>query len=476
MQNVKLFIDGGWTAGGGNDWIDVMNPATGTVFTQVAVATPDDIERAVDAADRAFRSWSSVSGYERGQMLKKASRLLSERIEDIAPLLTQEQGKPLAEARLELGNAAALIEWFGEEARRSYGRDIPSRSAGVTQTVRRDPVGPVAGFTPWNFPVAQSTRKIAAGLAAGCTIVLKGAEETPASVAALVQCFHDAGAPEGTVGLLFGNPAEISGALVPHPRIRKVTFTGSTPVGKQLAALAGQHMKRGTFELGGHAPAIVFGDADLDQAVERLSGAKYRNAGQVCISPTRFLIQDGIYEEFVGKFVEKARAVRVGNGMEQGTTMGPLANPRRIDAMERLIADAQDRGARLLAGGGRIGNEGNFFEPTVLADVPTDAMAMNEEPFGPVALMRPFSDPDEALAEANRLDYGLAAYAYTTSPATVRRLSSEVESGMLSINHHGLGVPETPFGGIKDSGYGTEGGAEAIEAFQNLRFVSHAAY
>lgn len=474
MSKVQIFIDGVWSDGGNGDWIDVVNPATEEVFGAVAVATTDDVERAAVASERAFRSWSRVSGYERGQMLKKAARLLSERIEDIAPLLTQEQGKPLSESRLELGNAAALIEWFGEEARRSYGREIPARIAGVSQIVRRDPVGPVAGFTPWNFPVAQSTRKLAACLAAGCTMVLKGAEETPHSVAALVKCFQDAGAPAGSIALLFGDPADISAQLVPHPLIRKVTFTGSTPVGKLLAGMAGSHMKRGTFELGGHAPVMVFADSNLDQAVDRLGGAKYRNAGQVCISPTRFLIQEQIYDEFVERFVERAGQITVGNGLDPASVMGPLANPRRIEAMDKMIADATSKGAQLALGGERIGNKGNFFAPTVLKDVPLDALAMNEEPFGPLALMRPFTSTADAIAEANRLDFGLAAYAYTTSTETVQRLSTEVESGMLSINHHGLGVPETPFGGIKDSGYGSEGGTEAIEAYQNTRFVSHA--
>lgn len=472
MPDTRLFIDGDWCGGSGGDWLDVVNPANGEVVTRVAVATPDDVERAAVAADRAFRTWSRVSAFERGKILRKASDHLRERIDRIAPLLTQEQGKPLAQAKAELGNSVEIIAWFAEEARRTYGRDIPSRSPAVTQTVRRDPVGPCAGFTPWNFPVAQSARKLGACLAAGATMVLKGAEETPQSVAGLVECFVDAGVPVGVISLLFGKPAEISGLLVPHPLIRKVSFTGSTVVGKQLASLAGAHMKRCTFELGGHAPAIVFADADLDLAVERLSGAKYRNAGQVCISPTRFLIEAPVYDAFVERFIDAASKIVVGDGMQEGTQMGPLANPRRIDAMDRMVTDARAKGATVALGGERIGNTGNFFAPTVITDIPLDALAMNDEPFGPVALMRSFGNADDAIAEANRLDFGLAAYAYTRSAATVRRLSNEIETGMLSINHHGLGVPETPFGGVKDSGYGSEGGAEAVEAYQNLRFVS----
>ncbi|SFU11280.1 NAD-dependent succinate-semialdehyde dehydrogenase [Mesorhizobium sp. YR577] len=472
----KLFIDGHWTDGEGKETLDVQNPASNENFGSVAVAEIADLDRAVEAASRAFSSWRNVSAYERGNILKAAARKLSERIEEIAPVLTREQGKPLAEARMEIRNSVALIEWFAEEARRAYGREIPSRARGVTQTVRKEPVGPTAAFTPWNFPIAQSTRKISAALAAGCTIVLKGAEETPFSVAALVKCFEDAGLPAGVVSLVFGNPARISGHLIAHPLIRKVSFTGSTPVGKGLAQLAGRHMKRGTFELGGHAPAIVCADANLDKAIERLAGAKYRNAGQVCISPTRFLVEEDIYETFVERFTAKAQAVSVGDGMSTVTTMGPLANPRRIEAMERLIADAKANNAEIKTGGRRMANKGNFFEPTVIADISTDAAAMNEEPFGPLALMRSFRSLDDAIAEANRLNYGLAAYAYTSSAEKAQRISNEVETGMLSMNHHGLGLPETPFGGVKDSGYGSEGGLEAVEAYQTIKFVSHAAF
>jgi succinate-semialdehyde dehydrogenase/glutarate-semialdehyde dehydrogenase len=476
MQDTRLLIDGRWTAGSKGERLEVFNPATGEVFGHAAVATAEDIERAAAAAHGAFSSWSKVSGFERSGLLKAAAALLKDRLETIAPILTQEQGKPLSEARGELGNAVNLIEFFAEEARRIYGRDIPGRTPAVVQTVRKEPVGPVAAFTPWNFPVAQSCRKIAAGLAAGCTVVLKGSEETPHSVAALVGCFVDAGLPAGALNLLYGDPAMISSQLIADRRIRKVSFTGSTPVGKKLAALAGAHMKRTTFELGGHAPVLVFRDADIDQAAARLAGAKYRNAGQVCISPTRFLVEEDVLEEFTDKFVAQVKAVKVGNGLDPQSTMGPLANPRRIDAMERLVADAVAGGATLAAGGSRIGNAGNFFEPTVLTNVPTTIAAMNEEPFGPMALIRPFKGIDEALSEANRLDYGLAAYGYTRSSETAHRMASSIETGMLSINHHGLSLPETPFGGVKDSGYGSEGGVEAVEAYLNGKFVTHATF
>jgi succinate-semialdehyde dehydrogenase / glutarate-semialdehyde dehydrogenase len=332
----------------------------------------------------------------------------------------------------------------------------------------------VAGFTPWNFPMSQAVRKISAALAAGCAFILKGPEETPASCAELVRAYVDAGLPEGVVQLVYGVPAEISEYLIPHPVVRKISFTGSTAVGKHLAALAGAHMKRATMELGGHAPAIVCNDADLDHAVKILAANKYRNAGQVCVSPTRFLVQQEVYEPFVERFVQAAKAIKVGNGLEDGTTMGPLATPRRVAAMEGFVADAVQKGATLRTGGKRVGNKGYFFEPTVLTDISPEARVMHEEPFGPLALMIPFGTVDEAIAEANRLAYGLASYAYTSSTATAARLGSAIESGMVSINHHGIALPETPFGGVKDSGYGSEGGIEGLEPYLVTKFVTQA--
>ncbi|HTM77971.1 MAG TPA: NAD-dependent succinate-semialdehyde dehydrogenase, partial [Devosia sp.] len=418
MIDIKLFIDGHWRAGVSGDTIALINPATNGEIGRVAVANEADLEEAVLAADRGFKEWRALSGYARSQIIRAAAGHLAQRQEEIALLLTREQGKPLVEARLEIGNSVALIEWFAEEARRSYGRLIPARAAGVVQRVIKEPIGPVAAFTPWNFPIAQSTRKIAAALAAGCSMVLKGSEETPSSVAALVECFAAAGVPKGVLNLVYGVPAAISSYLIPHPKIRKVSFTGSTVVGKQLAEMAGRHMKRGTFELGGHAPAIVFEDADVDLAANRLAGAKYRNAGQVCIAPTRMMVQRSVYDRFVERFVARAKANIVGNGEAAETTMGALVNGRRVDAMTALVADAVRHGASVLTGGERIGNTGNFFAPTVLTDVSLDASAMNDEPFGPIALIAPFDELDAAIAEANRLPYGLAAYAYTGSAKT----------------------------------------------------------
>lgn len=371
--------------------------------------------------------------------------------------------------------AADVIEWFAGEGQRAYGQTIPSRDPKVMQITLKVPVGPVAAFTPWNFPINQIVRKLSAALAAGCSIIVKAPEETPASPAELIRAFADAGVPAGVVNLVYGVPAEISEYLIPHPIIRKISFTGSTPIGKQLAALAGQHMKRATMELGGHAPVIVAGDADLDMAVPQIATHKFRNAGQVCVSPTRFLIDDSIHAEFVDRFAAIAKGLKVGDGLDPETDMGPLANDRRIPALEALVGDAVDRGAQLVTGGRRIGNTGWFFEPTVLVDVPTDARIMNEEPFGPVAVLNRFDTLDAAIAEANRLPFGLAAYGYTRSDATAHRLGTEVESGMMTINHLGLALPEVPFGGIKDSGYGTEGGSEALGAYFDTRFVSRRA-
>ena len=473
-MDVQLFIDGAWTPAAGGRTIPVVNPATGEVVGTVAHAEKPDLDRALDAAEKGFRQWRKVSAFDRSKVMRKAAELLRERADGIAVILTKEQGKPLPEARMEALAAADVIDWFAEEARRAYGRVIPARAEGVYQLVIKEPVGPVAAFTPWNFPINQVVRKLSAALSTGCSIIVKAPEETPASPAELIRCFADAGIPNGVMNLVYGIPAEISEYLIPHPVIRKMSFTGSTAVGKQLAAIAGAHMKRVTMELGGHAPAIVFDDADVDAASRLLAGAKFRNAGQVCVSPTRMLVQERVYDRFVDGFVQHAKAMKIGDGLEPGTTMGPMANPRRITAMETYIGDAQRHGATVRTGGNRIGNKGNFFEPTVLTDVPLDARVMNEEPFGPLAIISPFSRLEDAVIEANRLPYGLAAYAYTRSARTANAVASQVESGMMSINHHGLALPEVPFGGIKDSGYGSEGGSEAIEAYLNTKFVTQA--
>jgi len=472
--NVQLFVNGEWRNSRSGKTIDVLNPATEEKLGTVAHAEKPDLDEALAAAEKGFATWRKVSAFERSKLMRKAADIFRSRAGDIAKLLTLEQGKPVGEAKMEVLAGADVIDWFAEEARRAYGRVIPARAEGVYQLVVKEPVGPVAAFTPWNFPINQVVRKLSAALATGCSIIVKAPEETPASPAELIRAFADAGLPAGVANLVYGVPAEISSYLIAHPIIRKVTFTGSTPVGKQLAALAGQHMKRVTMELGGHAPAIVFDDADLDLAAKTLAGAKFRNAGQVCVSPTRFLVQEKSYEGFVEKFVAAAKAVKVGDGLSEGVQMGPLAHDRRVPWVETLVQDAQGKGAKLATGGKRMGNKGYFYEPTVLTEVPLEARAMNEEPFGPVALINRFTDFDEVVEEANRLPYGLASYAFTRSAKTANAIAAKVESGMMTINHLGLALPEVPFGGVKDSGYGSEGGSEAIEAYLNTKFVTQA--
>lgn len=469
---IQLHIDGTWVEGRLRRRLPVLNPATEEEIGHVACAEIEDLNRAVAAAERGFKLWRKTPALDRYRLMREAARLFAARTEEVARMLTRENGKPLAQARAEVAVGVDVIDWCAEEARRTYGRVIPARAGDVMQMVVKEPVGPVAAFSPWNFPINQAVRKISAAIAAGCSIVLKGPEETPASCAALVQAFVDAGVPKGVINLVFGSPADISSHLIPHPGIRKISFTGSTAVGKQLAGLAGIHMKRVTMELGGHAPALVFNDADIDASVSILVAQKFRNSGQVCTSPTRFLIQEAVFERFVDGFVTAARALRVGEGLDPTVEMGPLAHARRVPAMEEFVNDAVEKGARVLTGGVRMERRGYFYPPTVLTDVPVSARIMNEEPFGPIALMTPFDSLDDVIEEANRLPYGLAAYAYTSSLRTAAVLGSEVEAGVLSINHNGVALPETPFGGIKDSGYGSEGGVEAIDAYVNTKFVT----
>ena len=470
--DTQLLIAGQWQDAAEGRSLPVYNPATGAEIGRVAHASIADLDRALEAAQKGFETWRDLPALERQKILRRAAGLMRERADGIAALLTQEQGKPLAEARIETLAAADIIDWFADEGMRVYGRIVPSRSFTTRQLVIKDPVGPVAAFTPWNFPINQVVRKAAAALATGCSILVKAAEETPAAPAALIRAFVDAGVPAGVVGLVYGNPAEISSYLIAHPVIRKVTFTGSTPVGKQLAALAGQHMKRVTMELGGHAPVIVAEDADVELAVRAAGAAKFRNAGQVCISPTRFLVHESLQQEFAGALARHAESLKVGDGLAEGTQMGPLANPRRVVAMDAMMADAVEQGATVLTGGARLGEAGNFFAPTVLTDVPLSARIFNDEPFGPVAAIRSFQTIEEAIAEANRLSYGLAGYAFTRSLKTAHLLSQRVEVGMLWVNQPALPSAELPFGGIKDSGYGTEGGPEALEAYLNTRAVA----
>lgn len=475
VEFVGLYVDGAWTEGEGGVSGPVINPATGEQVASVAHASPADLERATAAAARGFVLWRATPAVERSATIRRAAGLMRERADDIARRLTAEQGKPLVEARAEVAVSADLLDWFADDGRRVYGKLLPPRVPGGEQKVMKEPVGPVAAFTPWNFPVSQAVRKLGPALAAGCSVVVKPPENTPCSVAAVIRCLADAGLPAGVVNVVFGIPAQISEFLIPHPVIRKVSFTGSVPVGKHLAAMAGRCMKPATMELGGHSPVLVFGDTDLDRTLDTLAASKFRNAGQVCVSPTRFLVEDRVYADFVDGFTRRTAAVKVGNGADEGTMMGPLVSAARQKAVSDLVADAVAQGATLRTGGERIGNVGSFYAPTVLTDVTPEMRIMNEEPFGPVALIAPMRDEAAMLAEANRLPYGLAAYVFTRDAGRMDRAAAGIETGMVTINHLGLAVPEAHFGGVKDSGYGSEGGSEAIEGYLKPKFVTRAA-
>ncbi len=470
--NVQLLINNEWRAARGGATINVHNPADGKVIGTVARATTADLDDALASAAKGFAIWRNTPAMERARIMRAAAQLVRDRADAIARMMTMEQGKPLAEAKGEVASASDVIDYFAEEGKRVHGRLVAPRAMNVQQMVLKEPVGPVAAFTPWNFPINQVVRKMGAALATGCSIIVKAAEETPASPAELIRAFVDAGMPPGVVSLVYGDPAEISNYLIPHPVIRKITFTGSTPVGKQLAAMAGQHMKRATMELGGHAPVIVAADANMAHAIKMIAGAKFRNAGQVCISPTRFLVEESVREEFVAGFVISISGLTVGDGLAEGTQMGPLANPRRLTAMQAITTDAVKRGATVACGGERIGSDGNFFAPTLLLDAPLDSSVFNDEPFGPMAAVRSVKNIDEAIAEANRLPFGLSAYAFTSSIKTAHQLSSQVQTGMLWINQAAAPWPELPFGGVKDSGYGSEGGPEALEAYLATKTVA----
>lgn len=468
---LKLFIDGAWRQGEG-DRAPVINPATGDTIAELPLASTGDLDQALDSAQRAWPGWREMDVEKRAAILHKAGDLLRERSEAIGRLLTQEQGKPLPEAIGEVMGAAQMFDYFAEEAKRQGGR-VLVRPTGQRSIVIPQPVGPTATFTPWNFPIYLLAKKVAAALAAGCPVIAKPPEETPGCTGALAKALDDAGIPKGVFHLVHGVPDTVSRHLIGSPVIRKISFTGSTAVGKHLMKLAADGMKRITMELGGHAPVLVFDDCDLDKTLDMLVPQKFRNAGQVCVSPTRFYVQEGIYDAFAKGFAERTAKVKIGNGLEADTRMGPLANQRRLPAISSLVEDARAKGARVLAGG-EPGDAGYFFQPTVLADVPNEADAMNIEPFGPVALMRSFRTEDEALHEANRLPFGLAAFLFTENGRRANRLGDAIESGMVGINTFAISVADAPFGGIKESGFGSEGGVEGLQSYQVTKAIHQA--
>lgn len=471
-EDLRLYIDGEFIAAQGRREQDVFDPATGDVIGKLPHATREDLDRALAAAQRAFPAWRDTSPLERSRILRKAADLLRERAPGIGRNITLDQGKPLAEAINEVKNCAEHAEWHAEEGRRIYGRVIPPRHPAVRQLVVRQPVGVCAAFTPWNFPASQAIRKIGAALGSGCTLVLKGPEDAPSAIVALARVFHDAGLPAGCLNIVWGVPHEVSDYLVRSPIVRKVSFTGSVPVGKQLAALAAQHMKRTTMELGGHSPVLVFEDADVERAADLLQAFKFRNAGQVCVSPTRFYLHEKIHDRFLARFLEKTREMKVGAGLDESTRMGPLAHERRVPAMEQFVDDANRRGARIEFGGERLSDRGNFFAPTVVTELPDDAMLMTTEPFGPIAPFARFNDFDDVIRRANALPYGLSSYVFTTSSRYANAAANALEAGNVNINHFGQAIAEAPFGGVKDSGWGSEGGVETFDGYLTTKFIT----
>ena len=461
--DLKLYIDGEWLSAGSRRTHRVINPANGATLGELPLVDTADLDRALLAAERGYKLWKRATAEERGRVLKGAAQLIRQRADHIARIGTLEEGKTLAETRIEALVTANLFEFYGEECRRTYGR-VLVRPTGTRSVVVKEPVGPVAAFAPWNFPIANPGRKLGAPIAAGCSVILKPAEESPGSAIEIVRALVDAGLPPGVAQLVFGVPDEVSRHLLASPIIRKLSFTGSTAVGKHLLALAAATVKRTTMELGGHAPVIVFDDADLDRTVEVLATGKTRNSGQVCVSPTRFYVQEGIYDRFVTAYTERIRKVNVGDGLLETSHMGPMANPRRPAAIEKFVEDARSHGAKVHTGGERHGKEGLFFQPTVLSNVPLHAKIMNEEPFGPVAVVAPFKTFDDAVEHANRLPYGLAAYAFTESAKRALLIGDAIESGMVGINTVTMAAVDAPFGGVKESGFGSEDGPEGLAA------------
>lgn len=472
-QALSLYIDGQFIEAQGRETQAVINPANRQILGHLPHATPSDLDAALEAAQRAFVSWRKSSPIERSNILRKVAQLTRDRAHDIARNMTLDQGKPLSESIGELMSCADHADWHAEECRRIYGRVIAPRNPNVRQFVLKEPIGVCVAFTPWNFPYNQAIRKVAAAIGAGCTIVLKGPEDSPSAVMAIAQMFHDAGLPPGVLNIVWGDPATVSTHLITSPISRKVSFTGSVPVGKQLASLAGAHMKRVTMELGGHSPVLVFDDADIEKAAQMLAKFKIRNAGQVCVSPTRFYVQTKAYDKFLAAFTDTLSNIKVGDGLAEGTEMGPLSHERRVPAINRFVDDARERGANVILGGQADLETGFFFPPTVITDLPDDALLMTEEPFGPVAPVVRFDDIDQAIAKANSLPFGLSSYVFTNSLQIATRVSNDLEAGMVNINHFGSALPETPFGGVKESGIGSEGGTETFDGYLTTKFVTH---
>ncbi|MCA0045063.1 NAD-dependent succinate-semialdehyde dehydrogenase [Celeribacter litoreus] len=471
-EKIELLIDGKWRQGSEGKTESLLDPATEEVLAQVPHATAADLDEALNAAAKGFKVWKKKTAIERYNILAKAADLIDARKDEISKLLTLENGKPLTEATGEVAFSAEALRFYAEEGKRAYGRIIPSRTPGVRQIVTKEPIGPVAAFTAWNFPASNVIRKIGGALAAGCSIIIKPAEETPGTAVAFGRCLQEAGLPDGVLNIVFGNPADVSAHLIASEIPKAVTLTGSTAVGKLLQKQAADTLKRCHMELGGHAPVIVHEDADLEKTLDMLVAFKFRNAGQVCTSPTRFYFHESIYEKAVAGFAERAKKVKFGHGLEDGVQMGPMIAERRLDVMEALVSDAVAKGATLMTGGERVANKGYFFAPTVLRDVPDEARIMSEEPFGPIAPCTSFSDFDTLMERANALPYGLASFVFTKDLTLARRTEEELEAGMVGVNFMGISTPETPFGGVNESGDGSESGTEGLEAYMRVKYVA----
>ncbi len=469
-QKIQLYIGGHWRVP--KEHLPILNPADGAQIGLLPVADQGDLDDALTAAQQGFEVWRQTAPVERSRIMLRAAQLLRDRQEQIAQSIAMELGKPIGQARLEVIRGCEFFEWDAGEGQRLYGRVIPS-APGVRYMVIRQPIGTVAAFSPWNFPMSQPARKIAGALASGCSIILKPAEETPAGAFHIVKAFEDAGLPPGVLNLVFGRPTEISSYLIAKNQTRLVAFTGSTAVGRHLTTLAAQHMTPVLMELGGHAPVIVCDDVDPHKTAATSAVRKMRNAGQVCTSPTRFFVHKNLYQPFTESFTARAKATKVGNPLDIETEMGPVAHEGRLDALQKFVDDAVQRGARLLTGGSRKGGRGFFFEPTVLSEVPDDALILREEPFGPIAVINPIANLQEGIEKANSVEYGLAAYGFTHSVANVNQMIDGVEAGNLSINTLEASLPETPFGGVKSSGYGREGGDEGLHHYTVVKNISH---
>ena len=469
--NLELLIGGEWRKGDGGGE-DVLNPANEQVIGHVPHASAAELDMALDASVTGFETWRNTPPIKRQAVMEQAARILESRADEIARNLTMEMGKPVGEAKLELGFAIDVLRWYGEEGKRAYGRLIPPRIPGARQMMVKEPVGVSCAFVAWNFPAVNVMRKVAGALGAGCSIIIKPSEETPATAVAIGRALQEAGLPAGVLNIVFGVPDTVSRHILGSYIPRKLSFTGSVPVGKHLQKLAADTLKRCTMELGGHSPVIVFDDADLDKTLASIGNNKFRNAGQVCISPTRFFVQDKLYSKFVDGFTDIAKSIKVGDGLREGTQMGPLIAARRMDVMHGFVADARDKGATVTTGGERIGNSGYFWAPTIMKDVPDEARIMTEEPFGPVAPVQPFNSMDEVLEKSNSLPFGLASYVYTSDGDKAKKMSEQLNAGLVGVNHPFVSMPETPFGGVNESGYGSEGGIEGLEAFLRTKFVT----